>query len=75
MQRAPDAELWEIVTGQKKLRNAQDEVTVFDSVGFALEDYSTLMWLDAVTEKHAIAENYDFVPAATDPKDLFSTLL
>ena len=74
MQRDPDAELWEIITNKKSIRSSEDQITVFDSVGFALEDYSALMWLDAVAEKNAIAENHDFVPAVSDPKDLFASL-
>ncbi len=35
-------ELWEVVAGLKNGRINDDDITVFDSVGFALEDYTIL---------------------------------
>src|SRR3990167_2556744 len=39
------AELWEIITDQLPGRENADEVIVFDSVGFALEDYAILKYV------------------------------
>jgi len=73
----PDAvygELWEIVTGAKPGRVSDDEVTLFDSVGFALEDYSVLRYVYELAQKHGIGRDADLVPETEDPKDLFVTL-
>lgn len=46
-------------------------VTVFDSVGFALEDYSTLRYVLAQAERRQLGMAVNLVPGAEDPKDLF----
>ena len=52
-------------------RQSADQVTVFDSVGFALEDYSTLRYVLAQAQRHGLGVEIDLVPATDDPKDLF----
>ncbi|PMY01436.1 ornithine cyclodeaminase, partial [Pseudomonas sp. GW460-13] len=47
---APVTELWQVLAGHAPGRAAADEVTVFDSVGFALEDYAALRWLYAAAQ-------------------------
>jgi ornithine cyclodeaminase len=51
------------------------EVTVFDSVGFALEDLSALRYLLRIHEEQRGArQRIDLVPDLADPKDLFALL-
>lgn len=69
------AELWELVTGKKRGRETDDEITVFDSVGFALEDYSALRLVHELTEDCQIGHQLDMVPHTPDPKNLFSVIL
>lgn len=68
------AELWEIINGSKKGRESADEVTVFDSVGFAVEDFSVLRLTYDLAEKYGIGHDVDMVPPITDPKNLISVL-
>lgn len=73
-------ELWRIVSGAASGREAPDQVTVFDSVGFALEDFSTLRYLRDLLAATGLAEtrwarDLDLVPDLADPKNLFSLLL
>ena len=68
-------ELWRIVSGAEPGREAADQVTVFDSVGFALEDFSTLRYLRDLLSESGRARDLDLVPDLADPKDLFSLLL
>ena len=68
-------ELWRIVSGAEPGREAADQVTVFDSVGFALEDFSTLRYLRDLLAESGRARDLDLVPELADPKDLFSLLL
>ena len=76
-QLAPDfavMELWEVLTGAKPGRTHDDEITVFDSVGFAIEDFSALRYLrDAVAGTPYEAE-IDLIASPKDPKDLFGLL-
>jgi ornithine cyclodeaminase len=67
-------ELWEVLAGQRAGRASDEAVTVFDSVGFALEDFSALRFLrDAATEL-GIGQPIHLVPELADPKDLFGAL-
>lgn len=68
------AELWEIITKQKQARSNPEEITIFDSVGFALEDFSTLTLTHRLTQHYQIGKIMNMVPPIEDPKDLFSCL-
>lgn len=68
------AELWEIINGSKSGRQTDDEVTVFDSVGFAVEDFSVLRLTHDLAHKYGIGHDVDMVPPIKDPKNLISVL-
>ena len=67
----PVTELWQVLTGQAPGRVSREEVTVFDSVGFALEDYSALRFLRDLALEQGVDERISLIPALDDPKDLF----
>lgn len=67
----PVTELWQVLAGRAPGRRSEAEVTVFDSVGFALEDYSTLRLLDRLARELGVGREVQLVPPAEDPKDLF----
>ncbi len=67
-------ELWEVLAGQHTGRSSDAAVTVFDSVGFALEDFSALRFLrDAATEL-GMGQPIELIPQLSDPKNLFGLL-
>lgn len=67
-------ELWEVLAGQHGGRASDTAVTVFDSVGFALEDFSALRFLrDAATELD-MGQPIELIPELSDPKNLFGLL-
>lgn len=67
-------ELWEYVTGRKKGRVHADDITIFDSVGFALEDYSALRLVHDLSERYQLGLSLPLVPELSDPKDLIGLL-
>ncbi|GIX53035.1 ornithine cyclodeaminase [Sphaerotilus sulfidivorans] len=67
----PVVDLWRVLAGQVEGRQRADQVTVFDSVGFALEDFSTLRLVAERAEALGLGETIELVPSADDPKDLF----
>ena len=68
-------EFHRILTGQAPGRRTAQEVTVFDSVGFALEDFSALRTLHALLQQYPhLGTPIDLVPQMNDPKDLFGLL-
>ena len=68
-------EFADVVTGRAVGRAHDREVTIFDSVGFALEDFSALRYLHRLhREDRRQDATIDLVPALQDPKDLFALL-
>ncbi|WP_332775357.1 ornithine cyclodeaminase [Polaromonas sp.] len=77
-QLAPDfavAEFAQVLSGAAPGRAHAAEVTIFDSVGFALEDYSALCYLHKL---HGLQKDgrpqIDLIPHLDNPKDLFGLL-
>lgn len=68
------AELHELIKGSKIGRGNEKEITLFDSVGVALEDYSALRLTYELAEKYNIGEEKHMIPDLKDPKDLISAL-
>ncbi len=68
------AELWELVTKRKRGRENATEITVFDSVGFALEDFATLRLVYELALEHQLGSEIALIPEPDDPKDLFGVL-
>jgi ornithine cyclodeaminase len=74
-QMAPDfpvTELWEVLPGAAPGRRDAQEITVFDSVGFAISDFSALRCARDATAGTALEAEVDLVARPDDPKDLFS---
>ena len=67
-------ELWEVLNGARGGRRNAEEVTVFDSVGFAMEDYSALRFMYDAALAIGLGERIALIPALADPKNLYSAL-
>jgi len=76
-QMAPDfpvTELWQVLAGKAPGRQSAHEVTIFDSVGFALEDFSALRYLHHVARVQGVGSEIGLVPRMQDPKNLFGVV-
>jgi ornithine cyclodeaminase len=63
------------VRGRAAGRGSDREITVFDSVGFALNDFSSLRYLQRLNnEQPEGGQRIDLIPDLDDPKDLFTGL-
>ncbi|MEO5734232.1 MAG: ornithine cyclodeaminase [Rubrivivax sp.] len=67
-------ELWRVLCGSAAGRPDADAVTVFDSVGFALEDFSALRLMAALARDAGVGSTVDLIAQPADPKDLYSLL-
>jgi len=78
LQQMPDdfvvTELWQLLNGSAPGRVSDTEVTVFDSVGFALEDFAALRYLDEQVCP-GFARQIDLLPQLLDPKNLYAAVL
>ncbi|WP_267257121.1 ornithine cyclodeaminase [Coxiella endosymbiont of Ornithodoros maritimus] len=68
------AELWELIQKKKSRRTSTDEIFIFDSVGFALEDHAILRLVYSLAEDFQVGHMLDMVPEIIDPKNLFGLL-
>ncbi len=69
------AELHELVTGAKSGRESETDITLYDSVGIALEDYSALVLTYDLANLYDLGEELNLTPSITNPKNLISVLL
>lgn len=69
---SPITELWEVLAGRRDGRTSAAEVTLFDSVGFAIEDFSALRYVFDAVRGTDYATDLDLIANPADPKDLFS---
>jgi ornithine cyclodeaminase len=67
-------ELADILRANQPLRSSDREVSIFDSVGFALNDFSALRYLHRLNGEQPGGQRIDLIPAPDDPKDLFAAL-
>ena len=70
----PVTELWRVLAGTQPGRTDAAQVTVFDSVGFALEDHAALGFVRDAAAELGIGGAVEFVPRGADPKNLFGAL-
>ena len=68
-------ELWRVLTGAADGRRGAEQITVFDSVGFALEDYAALRLVRDCARDLGLGREAGLIPALADPKDLYGHLL
>jgi len=64
-------ELWRVLAGEAAGRRDAAEVTLFDSVGFALEDYASLRLMRDYARELGMGRDAGLIPDMADPKNLF----
>jgi ornithine cyclodeaminase len=78
IQQLPDdfvcTEIQELVKGKVSLNVATHGTILFDSVGFALEDYSVLRLIYDLAKQNNVGKEMNLIPEIDDVKDLFSLL-
>ncbi len=67
-------ELWQVILGQKPGRWDDKQITLFDSVGFAIEDFSALRYIRDRIKDTEFFIDLDMLADPDDPRDLFGML-
>jgi len=70
----PVTEMWEVITGAKTGRRDDKQITLFDGVGFAIEDFSALRYVRDRVKGTEFADMLDMLADPDDPRDLFGML-
>ncbi len=71
----PVTELWRVIDGLEQGRTDPAQITLFDSVGFAIEDFAALRYVRAKLAETGFFVNLDMIADPDDPRDLFGMLL
>ncbi len=66
--------LWQVLSGKLAGRASDTQVTMFDSVGFALEDFSALRFIRDAAMAQQLGQAMDLIPQLHDPKDLYQLI-
>jgi len=77
-QLAPDhpvTELWQVIAGQATGRTSAKQITLFDGVGFAIEDFAALRYVHDRVKGTSFVQNLDMIADPDDPRDLFGMLM
>ena len=70
----PVTEFWQVLRGERSGRDNASQLTVFDSVGFALEDFSALRFLYETAGRMGLGERLVLIPQLGSPKNLYGSL-
>jgi len=71
----PVKELWQVMTGAIAGRSSDRAITLFDSVGFAIEDFSALRYVRDQIKGRDLFQQLDMVADPDDPRDLFGMVM
>jgi ornithine cyclodeaminase len=77
-QLAPDhpvTELWQVMTGKAQGRRDAKQITLFDSVGFATEDFSALRYVFDKAKAAGLYQELDLLADPDEPHDLYGMLV
>ena len=68
-------EIWQVIDGSFEGRKSDDQITLFDSVGFAIEDFSVLRFIRSQLSDTGQYANLDMLADPDDPRDLFGMIM
>ncbi|MBO9422042.1 ornithine cyclodeaminase [Labrenzia sp. R4_2] len=71
----PVTELWQVYAGHAEGRTSDTQITLFDSVGFAIEDFSALRYVNDMLPSTGHFEKLDLLADPDDPRDLYGMVL
>jgi ornithine cyclodeaminase len=71
----PVTEFWRVLAGEVPGRTSAEQITLFDSVGFAIEDFSALRYIRDHIGGTEYYRNLDLLADPDDPRDLFGMLM
>jgi ornithine cyclodeaminase len=71
----PVTELWQVIAGRAPGRTSAKQITLFDGVGFAIEDFAALRYVHARVKGTSFVQNLDMIADPDDPRDLYGMLM
>ena len=71
----PVTEVWQVMSGEAAGRNRPAQITLFDGVGFATEDFSALRFIHDRIPEIEHFEYLDLIADPDEPRDLFGMVM
>ncbi|MEM8578884.1 MAG: ornithine cyclodeaminase [Pseudomonadota bacterium] len=71
----PVTELWQVIAGRAPGRTSAGQTTLFDGVGFAIEDFSALRFIRDRVAGTPYSVPLDLLADPDDPRDLYGMLM
>ncbi len=71
----PVTEFWRVLAGEVPGRTSAEQITLFDSVGFAIEDFSALRYIRDHIGGTDYYRDLDLLADPDDPRDLFGMVM
>ena len=71
----PVTELWQVYSGKAPGRTSEGQITLFDSVGFAIEDFAAMRYVRDLLPTTGHFEKIDLLADPDDPRDLYGMVL
>lgn len=68
-------EIWQVIAGKAAGRTSAGQITLFDGVGFAIEDFSALCFIREQLEQTGFYTDLDMIADPDDPRDLYGMLM
>jgi ornithine cyclodeaminase len=71
----PVTELWQVIRGTAPGRTSAKQITLFDGVGFAIEDFAALRYVHSRAAGTSFVQNLDMIADPDEPRDLYGMLM
>ncbi|MDR3472399.1 MAG: ornithine cyclodeaminase [Devosia sp.] len=71
----PVTEIADVLSGQAPGRQSDRQITLFDGVGFAIEDFSALKWVRGAIATNPQFDLLDLLADPDEPRDLYGMLM
>lgn len=71
----PVTELWQVIAGRSPGRTGAKQITLFDGVGFAIEDFAALRYVYERVKGTSFVQNLDMIADPDNPRDLYGMLM
>jgi ornithine cyclodeaminase len=68
---SPITEMYHVIRGEKPGRTSDQQLTIFDGVGFAVEDYSALRFVYDLVKKQGNCAQLELLANPENPRNLF----
>ena len=72
---SPITEMYQVIRGEKPGRTSAQQLTIFDGVGFAVEDYSALRYVYDRVNEQGSCEQLELLANPENPRNLFGLTL